>query len=577
MPTLEQKHRTQSLLQFALAAALLVIVNVLANARIGDTRLYGALDLTEDRRFTLTESTRRQLSELQDPVYVTVLLDGDLPGSYQRLRTALEETLQDFTGYTDQLEYQFADPLAGDAETVRQRQEDMLEDGIVPMTDFQQTAGERTTRAVYPYVLMYYGDRQRIVPLLETARPDVPLEQQLNQAENLLEYNLSSAIQSLTENDKPVVGFTLGNGELGARQFADLVSELRKDYEVGPVYLDSFPTVPADIDLLIVAKPTEPFTDFEAFKLDQYVMNGGKVIWAMDAVAMDFDSLRATGEAYPQLRELGLEGLFFKYGFRLGNQLVLDLVNTPIPIATTQGQSGPKFDLVPFPYHVLALPYADNPIVQNIDAVDLRYPTLIELVGGSDRVRETTLLASSDRSRRQRLPSPIDLDAQKFSVDLDRFNEAHLPLAVLLEGTFESPYANRLSRENARVLSDNGLEYKAESVPTSMIVISDGDVLANSVNSRGEVGFLGVNPYNKIPYANKTFMLNAVEYLLNPGGVITSRSKQVKLRLLDREAANADAGYWRTLNLVVPLLLLAGFGFAFTWLRRRRYATNTTA
>ena len=572
MATLEQKQRLQSLLQFLLAVALLIVINVLANARLGGTRLYGALDLTEDKRFTLTENTVEQLSKLEEPIYVRVLLDGELPASYDRLRTRLQETLEDFTSYTDALEYQFVDPLAGDPEEIRERQEAMAEDGIIPLTDYQQTAGERSTQAIYPYALFYYGNRYRAVPLLETTRPDVPIAQQLNQAENLLEYKFMQAITSLTNDDKPIIGFTLGNGELEGRRTFDLVSELRKDYEVGPVYLDSFATIPQEIELLIVAKPTVPFTDFQAFKLDQYVMHGGKVIWALDAVAMDFDSLRATGEAYPQTRELGLENLFFRYGFRLGNQLVLDLVNTPIPIVTTQGQSGPKPTLVPFPYHVLALPEADHPIVQNIDGIDLRYPTLIEDVAGSDRVSETVLLSSSDHSRRQRLPSPIDLDAQKFSVDLNRFNEVNLPLAILLEGTFESPYANRLSRENEAILRQSGMSYRAESEPTAMIVISDGDVLANSVNSRGEVGFLGVNPYNKIPYANKAFILNAIEYLLNPDGVITSRSKQVKLRLLDQNQALEEAGYWRALNLAAPLLLLALFGGVFHLLRRRRYA-----
>lgn len=574
MASLEKKHRFQSLLQFLLAVVLLIVINVLANARLGGVRLYSALDLTEDGRYTLTDNTIRQLDSLREPIYIRILLDGELPASYDRLRTRVAETLEDFTGYTNAIEYEFVDPLAGDPEDVRERQEAMLEDGIFPLTDYQQTAGERTTKAIYPYALFYYGNRYRVVPMLETTRPDVPLAVQMNQAENLIEFKFVQAITSLTENDKPIVGFTLGNGELEGRRTFNLVSELRKDYEVGPVYLDSFATIPQEIEVLIVAKPTVPFTDFQSFKLDQYIMNGGKVLWAMDAVAMDFDSLRATGEAYPQTRELGLENLFFQYGFRLGNQLVLDLVNTPIPIVTTQGQSGPKPTLVPFPYHVLALPDADHPIVQNIDGVDLRYPTLIEQVEGSQGVRETVLLSSSTNSRRQRLPSPIDLDAQKFSVDLDRFNESNLPLALLLEGTFESPYANRLSRENEATLRQSGMSYRAESVPTSMIIVSDGDVLANSVNSRGEVGFLGVNPYSKIPYANKAFMLNAIEYLLNPDGVITSRSKQVKLRLLDQNRALAEAGYWRALNLGVPLVLLAIFAWLFNFLRRRRYARN---
>ena len=573
MLPLEKKYRLRALIQLTLAVVLLIVVNVLANARLGGTRLYGALDLTEDKRFTLTDKTRRQLTELEEPVFVRILLEGELSANYQRLQTAVRETLEDMQGYNPLLEFEFADPLLGTPEETRQRQEDMAQDGIVPITDFRQTAGERSTRAVYPYALFYYADRQRIVPLLEAARPDVPIERQLNQAENLLEYHFTRALASLTNDDRPVVGFTLGNGELPGPNFADLYQELTKDYEVGPVYLDSFATLGTEIDLLIVAKPTVPFNDFQAFKLDQYVMNGGKVIWAIDAVGMDFDSLRATGEAYPQARQTGLDDLFFRYGFRVSSQLVLDLANTPIPIATNQGQSGPKFSLVPFPYHALGLPTGDNPIVQNIDAVDLRYPTLIEPVGDNGSVRQTVLLTSSDNARRQRLPSPIDLDAQKFSLDLERFNEADLPLAVLYEGAFTSPYANRLNRENEALLREGGLDFRATSVQTSMIVVADGDVLANSYNARrNEFGELGVNEYSQIRYANRTFMMNAVEYLLDPRGVIGSRSKEVKLRLLDQNRAVAEAGYWRTLNLALPLLALALFGLLFNYLRRRRYA-----
>lgn len=568
----ERQHRYRALATLALAIVALVVINLLSGAQIGGTRLYTAVDLTEDERFTLSDYTRRQLYQLHQPVIARVLLEGDLPASYGRLQTAVREKLEDMQDYTDNLTYEFVDPLVGTPEEVRERQEAMLEDGIVPMTDYQQSAGERTTRAVYPYVLLYSGERQRIVPLFQTARADVPITQQLNQAENLLEYNLSRGIARLTQTSQPTIGFTLGNGELRPLQFADLVAELRQDYNVGPVLLDSVPTVPAEIDLLIVAKPTLPFTEQQAFKLDQYVMGGGRVIWAIDGVAMDYDSLQATGDAIAQPRSTGLADIFFRYGFRVSSELVLDLANSPIPIVTNQGQAGPKVTLVPFPYHVLALPASDHPIVQNIDAVDLRYPTLLEAVGSSEAVRTTTLLSSSDRSRTQAVPSGVDLDAQKFSVELERFSRRDLPLAMLLQGRFQSPYANRLSRENERLLQDNGLTYRSESAPTAMVVISDGDVLANSVNSRGEVGFLGVNPYSKVPYANKVFMLNAIEYLLNPTGVINSRGKQVRLRLLDQNRAQAEAGYWRVLNLGLPLLVLTIFGLVFTYLRRRRYA-----
>ena len=572
MPARERIYRRQALLRFAIGLGVIAVLNFLAHSRLGGTRLYTALDLTEDRRYTLSPNTRAQLTDLIEPVYVRVLLAGELPADYQRLRTALQEKLQDFAGYTDYLEYEVADPLVGTPDEVRQRQEAMFEDGIVPVTDYQQSAGERTARAVYPYALVYAGDQQRIVPLLEASRPDVPLAQQLNQAENLLEYNLTRAIAGLTATNKYTIAFTLGNGELPPAQFADLVSELRKDYEVGPLYLDSVATVPDQIDLLIVAKPTVPFTPEQAFQLDQYVMQGGKVIWAIDAVAMDYDSLQATGEAIPQGRATGLEDLFFRYGFRISSELVLDLANSPIQIVTSQGSTGPRFSLVPFPYHVTALPAADHPIVQNIDAVDLRYPTLLEEVGGATTLNRTILLTSSDNARLQAVPSTIDLDAQKFSVELERFDRANLPLALLLEGTFESPYANRMRSSFEDLLSRSNRGYRSTSIPTAMLVVSDGDVLANSVSSRGEVGTLGVNRFSGIPYANKIFMLNAIAYLLDPGGIINSRNKDVRLRLLDQNRALAEAGYWRGLNLALPLLLLAVFGLLFNFLRRRRYA-----
>ncbi|MTB50496.1 gliding motility-associated ABC transporter substrate-binding protein GldG [Lewinella sp. W8] len=577
MANLEKQYRRHSLLQFFLALALLIIINVLANARFGTTTLYGALDLTEDKRFTLTDNTVDQLLQLEEPLLVRVLLDGDLPANYQILRQKIEETLLDFASYSDNVQFEFADPLEGDIEQVRDRQRQLQEDlGILPVTVYAASASQRQTNAVYPYAILYYGNRLRVVPFLEPALPSISEERRINQAEALLEYKLSRAIHGLTNDDKPVVGFTLSNGELPGVKTFDLVSALREDYEVGPVYLDSFATIPTDIELLVVAKPTVPFSDFDAFKIDQYIMNGGKVLWAIDAVAMDYDSLIGRNEFYPQPRSLGLEDLFFKYGFRLEPVLALDLVSTRIPIVTGTNQGKPNISLVPFPYHVMAIPEGEHPIVKNLDPVDLRFPSVISYVNDDPKVAKTLLLKSSPRSRRQRLPSPIDLDAQKYSLDQARFNEDSLALGVLLEGVFESPYANRLSRENEAILRENGMAFRRESVPTRMMVISDGDVLANEVRNGNEPLRLGENRWEKFQYANKSLMLNAIEYLINPDGVIGARGKEVKLRLIDRETARTEATWWRFLNIVAPLLLLAIFGLVFNWLRRRKYAQKAS-
>jgi len=578
MDQLERKHRFQSLLQFALALALLVIVNVIANARLGDTPLYGAWDLTEDKRFTLTDNTVAQLNNLKDPLFARVLLAGDLPADYQRLADKVEETLTDFAGHNDLLEWEFADPLSGNKEQRDERQKNLAEEGVYPVTVLEnESAAERSATVVYPYVLFYYGGRTRIVPLLQPAPPGFSQARQLNKAEALLEYNFSRAVEGLTNNDKPLIGFTLGNGEIEPAKTADLVSELRKDYDIGPVFLDSFINVPTDIKLLIVAKPTKPFSDFDAFKLDQYVMNGGKILWALDNVGMDYDSLRGRNEFYPQPRELGLDDLLFKYGLRMTPVLGLDLNSTEIGIVTSTVAGKPRVDMTPFPYHVMAVPRGEHPIIKNLDPVDMRFPTVIETVNDDNPdVRKTVLLKSSPRARRKRLPAPIDLDAQKYKLDVDRFNEDGLPFAYLLEGQFDSPYANRLNRDMEAQMKSAGMSFRPRSVPTSMVVIADGDILANHVRANGDQMPLGFNVWQKFTYANKPFVLNAIEYLLNPNGVIAARGKDVKLRLTDREAALADANYWRVINLGVPLLLLGLFGLAFTWYRRRRFAVRAS-
>ena len=574
MPRLEQKHRLNSLLQLGLAVVVLIALNVLANARFGDTALYGALDLTEDKRFSLTDHTIEQLEALDAPLTVRVLLTGKLPANYERLKENVEDMLLDFSGYSSEIEWEYSDPLAGDTEIVRQRQRQLQEDyGIVPITVLSATtAAERSANVVYPYAVFNYGTRQRVVPLLAPALPSMNEVQRLNQAESLLEYNFSRAIEGLTGNDKPLIGFTQGHGELPGIRTIDLVRTLRDDYTLSPVFLDSFATLPREIDLLIVAKPTEPFTDFEAFKLDQYVMNGGKVLWAIDKVAMDLDSMQGRNEYYPVPRDLGLEDLWFKYGFRLSPVLALDLINTKISMVTSRGADGPQIQLVDFPYHVKAIPNGEHPIVKNLDPIDLEFPTIVEAVNEDPAVERTVLLETSTRSRRKRLPSPIDLDAQKYSTDLDRFDEAGLPLAFLLEGTFKSPYANRLKRENEQLLREGGIDFRGASPPTRMIVVADGDVLSNEVGTKEPYYPLGFNKFEQFQYANKTFMLNAIEYLLEPDGVIGARGKEVRLRLTDKEAAVAEASYWRLLNIGLPLLLLAIFGVAFNLLRRRRFA-----
>lgn len=576
MAQLERKNRNQSIVQLVLAVALLVLINVLANSRIGSLPLYGALDLTKDKIYSLTENTREQLEAIEEPIFIRIMLDGALPQEYERLKTKAEELMLEFEDLNPNLEWEFADPLAGGSpEDIQQRQKDLQESfGIVPVTILnQENAATRTASAVYPYALIYYGERTRPVSFLTGRLPGISEKSRLNRAENLLEYNFSRAISNIVSNDKQLVGFTRSNGELPGPNFVDFYRTLAEDYEPTPVYLDSFAVLPQEIAVLVVAKPTIPFTDFQAFKLDQYVMNGGKILWAIDAVGMDYDSLRGRNEYYPQPRELGLDDLFFKYGVRMGPVLGLDLVSTQIGIVTgSGGNGGSNISMVPFPYHVKAVPVADHPIVKNLDPIDLRFPTVLEAVNDDPNVTKTVLLQSSDRARRKRLPAPVDLDASKYSVDVDRFNEKGLPFAYLLEGQFSSPYANRLNRDREQELRESGMSFKKQSADNRMIVIADGDVLSNSVQPNGSYRPLGYNPWDKFTYANKPFMINAIEYLIDPDGVVSSRNKSIPLRLLSETKIAESATKWRVINIVLPLVFLGLFGLVFNLLRRRRYA-----
>lgn len=575
MASIESKNRIKSLFQFGLVVAALILINLVANSRIGGKSFYGSLDLTEDKRFTLTDNTVEQLNNLEEVVFIRVMLDGDLPVSYQRLQNSVRELLEDFRSQNSLIEYEFSDPLSGDEETVRDRQRNLSEEeGINPVPIYEQSANQREVKVVYPYALVYYANRREVVNLLENETPGIPRDVVLNKANALLEYKLSRAISKVVSNVRPIIAFTEGHGELPAIRTADLERTLRANYDVGHLTLDSLAAIPQDIAMLVIAKPTRPFTQKDAFKIDQYIMYGGKVLWAVDAIGMHLDSLRTRNEYYPEPYDLGqLEDMFFKYGFRLNEDLVQDLVNTRIPIAVTRVNGQPAIEKFPFPYHVLALPNGEHPVIKNLDPIDMRFVSSLDLsVETEPEIKKTVLLSASDRARFQRFPSAIDLDVQKYSLEVDRFNKPDQVLGVLLEGTFSSPYANRVSAANLELLKEIGQEYRATSVPNRMIVVGDGDWLSNNITTKGEVRPLGYNLFENYQYDNKTLALNMIEYLLNDKGVITARGKEIKLRMLNRDLAVAETTFWRVLNIGLPLVFLAIFGLLYNFLRRRKYA-----
>ncbi|MEL7376657.1 MAG: gliding motility-associated ABC transporter substrate-binding protein GldG, partial [Bacteroidota bacterium] len=504
MQRLEQKKRRQAILQFVLVLAALFLINLLANGRIGNTRMFTSFDLTQDKRYSLTPHTEEMLDELEDVVYVEVLMEGDFPATYERLRAAVRSTLEDMRGRSSFIEYRFTNPVEGRPERVRQRQEQLAEIGIVPVTLVRGSATEREAKAIYPYAILRYTTREEIAPLMQSV-PGQSAEATVEESISRLEYNLTSALERLINPNRPLVAFTEGRGELAPVSTADLEARLRQQYDVGRVSLDSLAAIPQDIKLLIVAKPTQPFSDRDLFKLDQYIMNGGKVLWAIDGVAMDLDSLANRNEYYPSPYELNLNDLFYRYGLRINDDLVLELDNaSTIPIVVGRINGNPQIENLPFPYHVVATPRGDHPVIKNVDPIDLRFPSSIDLdIRTPNPIDKTILLMSSNRARFQRLPAAIDLDVQKYSLDAERFDRDSLVMGVLLEGQFTSPFANRIPESFRSALRDMGQEFQAESVPNRMIVVSDGDLLANVLDREGKVSPLGFNPYHRYLFDNK--------------------------------------------------------------------------
>lgn len=570
---MQKNKRLQSFIQLGLFLGLVVLINILANIRIGTTPLYSYLDLTEDNRYSLTEPSRILLRNLDDVVYVQVLLDGEFPAGFKRLQRATQEMLDDFRGESGYIEYTFEDPSKGTVEEINQRRETLAKDGIIPTNLRVKENNETSVKLIYPYAVFYYKGRSVPVQLLENQVPGMPQEIVLNNSVGLLEYKFANAIQKLQRAVKPPIAFSTGHGELSPAETADLERSLRQYYETGRLHLDSTTFISTELEALIIAKPTQAFSEKDKFKIDQYIMKGGKVLWLVDKVAVSLDSLRA-GLYLPGEYDLNLDDLLFRYGIRIQPNLVLDMQSTVIPLAVGNIGNAPQFDNFVYPYHPIVIPASRHPIVKSVDGVNLTYASSIDTtVRTKTDIRKTVLLSTSPQSRTQFLPIRMDFEFLKYKLDPNLFNKGRQPVAMALEGTFPSMYENRITPAMRQMLSDLDQEMITESMPNRMVVVTDGDIAKNKINPRNnQVAPLGLNEYDRQIYANKDFLLNAIEYLVDDTGLIEARGKEVKLRLLDMAKVEQERIQWQVLNLLIPLVFLLIFGLIFTWVRKRRFS-----
>lgn len=547
---------------------IIVAVNFIASS------VHFRADLTAEKRYTLSKPTVNLLQKLNDKVDITVFLAGEMPAGFKNLANSTGELLSEFKEYgKSSIQYKFEKPGEGLDDSAKVAFQNSLHAmGLNPTNIKAQAAqGEaQEERLVYAGALVNYKDRSVAIDLLQ-GQAAGGLDA-LNNAEALLEYKFASAIQKITTDSVPLVGYLTGNGEPLTYNFYDLIERtLKQNYAFNFLNIDSVPLVPPVFSALVIVKPTVRFTDEQKLKLDQYVMQGGKIIWFIDKLYAEMDSLmRSKSDFVAFDRDLNLEDLLFKYGVRVNQDLVQDLQCEKMPLVVGSMGNQPQVEFLPWPYFPLLTSYSGHPISKNLDNVLSVFPNSIDTVKAAG-IRKTIILSTTDNSRVLSTPAIVSLNTVKTEDDLKTFNKSRIPVAVLLEGTFNSLYANRISTGMADTLNRYGYPFRPASIETKMIVVSDADIVGNVVTQEEGPLPMGTNQFNKYRYANKDFFLNSLEYLVDPSGILETRSKDFTLRLLDPKKVAESHTKWQVINVGLPVLLVVLAGSVFQYIRRRKY------
>ena len=550
---------------------LLTIVSVLVVLVILSGLSFTRFDFTKEKRFTISKVSRNIMDSLKAPVRVTVYLQGDnFPGGMKRLQRATRDMLNDLQAYSRRkLEFVFVDPLKGLSEDVQQQTlQGMSDKGIEPTNLSVKTDDGVIQKLIIPGALVQSGDKDIGVNLLQT-RIGLDQDEVLNNSIQNLEYALSSAIKKVTTGGKQRIGFTEGHGELTDLQLNDAIKSLSDGYLVGRLNLSniSFDSL-LKIKLLIIPKPDKKFSEAEKFKVDQYIMRGGRVLWAIDQVNAELDSLRKhEGEEMSFPKTLDLDDQLFTYGIRINYNLIADMSAAQIPISTGSVGGQAQIQMVPWLYYPVFIPESKHPIVKNLDAIRGEFVSTIDTLKLKN-VTATVLLTSSPFNKKITAPHIISLQAIEQEPNPKDFQSIPKIVAVLLEGKFISDFRNRPLPEGL----NEKIEILPQSKPTKMVVISDGDVFKNQVGADGSPYPLGYDHYMKQNFGNKNFLLNIADYLTDDSGLIALRTKEIQIRLLDRARIRGEKLNWQLLNTIAPLVLLVIFAIFQHYIRRRKYA-----
>jgi len=560
-------RKKKDLTAFAMILAIVLLVNYSGSV------FFKRFDLTSEKRYTLSESTRLMLSDLDDVVNIKIYLSPHVNAGFSRLRDESREILDEFRAWAgNNIQYEFITPGEGvSQEEAVNIERQLFKKGIQPEGVMMRENGKTTQTTIWPGALVTFKGKETVWQIFTRATPDMDPDVAINNSIEDLEYTLTNSIRKLQRTKKPEVTFLTGHHELDTLEQFQFMTALSEYYNVN--YTRIFPgrelSTFEGTDALVISKPDTTFSDKELFVIDQFIMKGGKVLWMLDPVQTNLDSLKY-GFTIGLNRPMGIEELLFKYGVRLNPVLLQDMQCGKLRMNVGLLKGQPRFELFDWLYHPVITGDNSHPINKNLDAVKFEFCSTLDTIASAKGIKKTILMASSRHARVQHTPARVYLGMVQTKWKKEQFKESRLPVACLLEGQFSSFVEFRLPDT---LLNNGDFNYRDHSVPTKMIVVADGDVARNDVQrSNGQVFPLGFDRNTQYIYGNKTFLLNCMNYLLDDQAMLQLRAREVKLRLLDKEKVSAGRSKWQLINIGLPLVSIAVLAFIQAWWRQRKYS-----
>ena len=574
-----RNNRAKDIVGFFIGLGFLILLNVVGSY------LFHRFDLTSEKRYSISEPTKELIEHLESDIFIRVYLEGEFPAAFKRLRNETKEMLDEFKAYSGgKVDFEFINPSDHPDQKQRDKVYKNLYDRGLRPTDLNIKDEDGTSKKiVWPGAIVSYNELEVPVALLKSQFGAQP-EMVLNQSIESLEYELAFGIKKAVTDKIERIAFLEGHGELSKFETADIIGTLREYYEVERFDLKNninslsvrdytnIDSTEADVrnifKAVIVAGPDSAFSEKEKFILDQYIMNGGKVIWLIDQVFADMDSLQTKNTMLAIPKELNLTDQFFKYGVRINKDLVQDLRAAPIPVVSGQFGNQVQTKLFPWLYFPLLVSKNDHPINKNIDVVKAEFASSIDLIG-KDSLKKSVILSTSKNTKIVKAPTRVSLNMLSYEPPVVQFNKTNVPVAVLVEGEFESVFANRLT---ANITESAQIRFKEKSVPTQQLFISDASIIRNNFNSKtNEFYTLGFDKSTKQVYGNKSFFVNAINYMVDESGLILSNNKSFKIRLLNTQKIEKEKTTIQVINTLLPILLVVIIGIILSAIRKKKY------